>query len=134
MGLDLKTEVRPGLVLDLTLNTDFAQVEVDDEQVNLTRFGLFFPEKRDFFLENSGIFHFGVQGNPFEPPPFQMFFSRRIGIEEDEDEVVPILGGGAPHGTGGRPDGGVHDPGHRRGEGLGCPGEFFRRPGEAGCG
>jgi hypothetical protein len=94
VGLDLKTEVRPGLVLDLTLNTDFAQVEVDDEQVNLTRFSLFFPEKRDFFLENSGIFDFGVQGNPYEPPQFQMFFSRRIGIEEDEDEVVPILGGG----------------------------------------
>lgn len=94
MGLDLKTEVRPGLVLDLTFNTDFAQVEVDDQQVNLTRFGLFFPEKRDFFLENSGIFQFGVAANPFEPPPFQMFFSRRIGIEEDEDEVVPILAGG----------------------------------------
>jgi hypothetical protein len=94
VGLDLKTEVRPGLVLDMTLNTDFAQVEVDDEQVNLTRFSLFFPEKRDFFLENSGIFDFGVQGNPFDPPQFQMFFSRRIGIEEDEDEVVPMLGGG----------------------------------------
>ena len=94
MGLDLKTEVRPGLVLDLTVNTDFAQVEVDDEQVNLTRFGLFFPEKRDFFLENSGIFQFGIAANPFEPPPFQMFFSRQIGIEEDEDEVVPILAGG----------------------------------------
>ncbi len=94
IGLDLKTEVRPGLILDLTFNTDFAQVEVDDEQVNLTRFGLFFPEKRDFFLENSGIFHFGVAPNPFEPPPFQMFFSRRIGIEEDEDEVVPLLAGG----------------------------------------
>lgn len=94
MGLDLKTEVRPGLVLDLTFNTDFAQVEVDDEQVNLTRFGLFFPEKRDFFLENSGIFQFGMAPNPFEPPPFQMFFSRQVGIEEDEDEVVPILAGG----------------------------------------
>jgi hypothetical protein len=91
-GLDLKTELRPGLVLDLTFNTDFAQVEVDDEQVNLTRFDLFFPEKRDFFLENSGIFQFGVPGNPFEPPAFQMFFSRRIGIDEDEGEV-PILGG-----------------------------------------
>lgn len=94
VGLDLKTEVRPGLVLDLTVNTDFAQVEVDDQQVNLTRFGLFFPEKRDFFLENSGIFHFGVTANPWEPPPFQMFFSRQIGIEEDEDEVVPLLAGG----------------------------------------
>ena len=91
-GLDLKTELRPGLVLDLTFNTDFAQVEVDAEQVNLTRFDLFFPEKRDFFLENSGVFHFGVPSNPFEPPAFQMFFSRRIGIEEDEG-VVPILGG-----------------------------------------
>ncbi len=91
-GLDVKTELRPGLVLDLTFNTDFAQVEVDDEQVNLTRFDLFFPEKRDFFLENSGIFQFGVPGNPFEPPPFQMFFSRQIGIDEDEGEV-PILGG-----------------------------------------
>lgn len=93
VGLDLKTEVRPGLILDLTFNTDFAQVEVDDQQVNLTRFSLFFPEKRDFFLENSGIFQFGVAANPFEPPPFQMFFSRRIGIEEDEDEVVPLLAG-----------------------------------------
>ena len=94
IGLDMKTEVRPGLVLDLTINTDFAQVEVDDEQVNLTRFGLFFPEKRDFFLENSGIFQFGVAASSYEPPPFQMFFSRKIGIEEDEDEVVPIIAGG----------------------------------------
>lgn len=93
VGLDLKTELRPGLVLDVTLNTDFAQVEVDDEQVNLTRFGLFFPEKRDFFLENSGIFDFGFPGSPFEPPAFQMFFSRRIGIEEDEEKLVPMLGG-----------------------------------------
>jgi hypothetical protein len=92
-GLDLKTEVRPGLVLDLTLNTDFAQVEVDDQQVNLTRFDLFFPEKRDFFLENSGIFDFGFTGSPFEAPPFQLFFSRRIGIQEGAGEVVPILGG-----------------------------------------
>jgi hypothetical protein len=92
-GLDLKTEVRPGLVLDLTLNTDFAQVEVDDQQVNLTRFSLFYPEKRDFFLENSGIFDFGLPGSPFEAPPFQLFFSRRIGIQEGAGEVVPILGG-----------------------------------------
>jgi hypothetical protein len=93
VGLDLKTELRPGLLLDLTLNTDFAQVEVDDAQVNLTRFDLFFPEKRDFFLENAGIFDFGIPGNPFEPPAYQMFFSRQIGISEDDGEV-PILGGG----------------------------------------
>jgi hypothetical protein len=69
VGLDAKYEVRPGLLLDATLNTDFAQVEVDDEQVNLTRFSLFFPEKREFFLENAGIFEFGTRGF-FEPPPF----------------------------------------------------------------
>jgi len=91
VGLDLKTELRPGLLLDLTANTDFAQVEVDDEQVNLTRFNLFFPEKRDFFLENAGIFEFGQPGNPFQTPPFLMFFSRRIGI--DAEGEVPILGG-----------------------------------------
>ncbi|MBI4545072.1 MAG: carbohydrate binding family 9 domain-containing protein, partial [Gemmatimonadetes bacterium] len=90
-GLDLKYEVRPGLVLDLTLNTDFAQVEVDNQQVNLTRFDLFFPEKRDFFLENKGIFEFGSLASPFEPPPFLLFFSRRIGISDDGE--VPVLGG-----------------------------------------
>jgi hypothetical protein len=90
IGLDLKSEIRPGLVLDLTLNTDFAQVEVDDEQVNLTRFSLFFPEKRDFFLENSGVFDMGLAGG-FGPPPYKMFFSRRIGI--GEDGPIPILGG-----------------------------------------
>ncbi|MFQ5599805.1 MAG: DUF5916 domain-containing protein [Candidatus Krumholzibacteriia bacterium] len=91
VGLDLKTELRPGLVMDVTLNTDFAQVEVDDERVNLTRFDLFFPEKRDFFLENAGIFEFGQSGNRFEPPPFLLFFSRTIGISDDDE--VPILGG-----------------------------------------
>lgn len=90
-GLDLKSELRPGLVLDLTVNTDFAQVEVDDEQVNLTRFDLFFPEKRDFFLENAGLFEFGRQGF-FGPPPYLMFFSRKIGIGPEGE--VPILGGG----------------------------------------
>ena len=90
-GLDLKSELRPGLVLDLTANTDFAQVEVDDEQVNLTRFSLFFPEKRDFFLENAGIFEFGRQGF-FGAPPYLMFVSRNIGIGPEGE--VPILGGG----------------------------------------
>jgi len=87
VGLDLKSEVIPGLVLDLTLNTDFAQAEVDNQQVNLTRF---FPERRDFFLENAGIFDFGQRG--FGPPPFLMFFSRRIGIGSEGE--VPILAGG----------------------------------------
>ncbi len=89
-GLDLKSELRPGLILDLTLNTDFAQVEVDDEQVNLTRFSLFYPEKRDFFLENSGTFEMGVDGG-FGPPPYKLFFSRKIGI--GPDGPIPILAG-----------------------------------------
>jgi len=89
-GLDLKSEIVPGLVLDLTVNTDFAQVEVDDEQVNLTRFSLFYPEKRDFFLENAGIFDVGFGGG-FGPPPYKLFFSRRIGI--GEDGAIPIIGG-----------------------------------------
>ncbi|HSG08553.1 MAG TPA: DUF5916 domain-containing protein [Longimicrobiales bacterium] len=121
-GLDLKTELRPGLVLDLTFNTDFAQVEVDDEKVNLTRFDLFFPEKRDFFLENSGIFHFGVPNNPFEPPAFQMFFSRRIGIEEDEG-AVPILGGARLNGRIGGQTVGVMSL--ATDEAYGLPGENF---------
>ncbi|MDT8340362.1 MAG: DUF5916 domain-containing protein [Longimicrobiales bacterium] len=99
VGLDLKTELRPGLVLDLTVNTDFAQVEVDDQQVNLTRFDLFFPEKRDFFLENAGIFEFGQRGF-FEPPPYLMFFSRRLGIGSGGE--VPILGGARLTGRVGR--------------------------------
>jgi hypothetical protein len=90
VGLDVKSELVPGLVLDLTLNTDFAQVEVDDEQVNLTRFSLFYPEKRDFFLENAGIFNVGFDGG-FGPPPYQQFFSRRIGI--GEGGAIPIIGG-----------------------------------------
>ncbi len=90
VGLDVKSELLPGLVLDLTVNTDFAQVEVDDEQVNLTRFSLFYPEKRDFFLENAGIFDLGFRGG-FGPPPYQLFFSRRIGIGEGGE--IPMLGG-----------------------------------------
>ena len=61
-GMDLKYSVTPSLTLDLTYNTDFAQVEVDDEQVNLDRFNLFFPEKRPFFLENAGQFTVGSPG------------------------------------------------------------------------
>ena len=99
VGVDLKWEVAPGMALDLTANTDFAQVEVDDQQVNLTRFSLFFPEKREFFLENAGIFEFGVRGT-LEPPPFLMFFSRTIGV--GEDGAVPIMGGARLTGRAGR--------------------------------
>jgi hypothetical protein len=82
----------PGLVLDGTIHPDFAQVEADDERVNLTRFDLFFPEKRDFFLENAGIFDFGWRGQD-ETPPFLMFFSRRIGIARDDESLIPLRGG-----------------------------------------
>jgi len=87
LGLDIKYGLTNNLTLDLTLNTDFAQVEADDQQVNLTRFSLFFPEKRLFFQERASIFDFNFGG------PNRLFYSRRIGIYEDEDEVVPIYGG-----------------------------------------
>ena len=100
VGFDAKWEVKPGVVLDATVHPDFAQVESDDQIVNLTRFDLYRPEKREFFLENAGVFHFGVRGG-FEPPPFLMFFSRQIGIIEDEGEV-PVLGGVRLPGRAGR--------------------------------
>lgn len=87
VGLDLKYSLTPSVTLDLTYNTDFAQVEVDDQQVNLDRFNLFFPEKRPFFLENAGQFGIGSPGE------VDLFFSRRIGIGEG-GRVVPIVGGG----------------------------------------
>ena len=59
MGVDVKYGVTPGLTLDVTVNPDFAQVEADEQQVNLTQFSQFFPEKREFFLENSGMFYVG---------------------------------------------------------------------------
>lgn len=85
-GLDLKYNVAPSLTLDVTINTDFAQVEVDEQQVNLNRFNLFFPEKRPFFLENAGLFSVG------EPGEVELFFSRRIGIGPNRGPI-PILGG-----------------------------------------
>jgi hypothetical protein len=91
-GLDVKWGVTRSLALDFTYNTDFAEVEVDDLRVNLTRFSLFFPEKRDFFLENAGIFDFGTaQRAPWEPTLMKAFFSRRIGL--DGGETVPIEAG-----------------------------------------
>ena len=94
-GGDLKYGITPSLTLDGTINTDFAQVEVDDQQVNLDRFTLFFPEKRPFFLENAGFFSVG---NPGE---VDLFFSRRIGIG-DSGEAIPIMGGGRVSGKAGK--------------------------------
>ena len=86
LGVDLKYSITPNLTLDTTVNTDFAQVEIDDNQVDLTRFNLFFPEKRMFFLENSGFFEFG------SPREVEIFFSRRIGLDEDGNPVPIDVG------------------------------------------
>ena len=92
-GLDLKYGVTPNLTADLTFNTDFAQVEADQEQVNLTRFSLFFPEQRPFFLEGASIFDVGIPRPSFRrPPPLLLFYSRRIGLAKGH--AIPILGGG----------------------------------------
>jgi hypothetical protein len=93
-GADLKYGVTPSLTLDLTYNTDFAQVEVDEQRTNLTRFPLFFPEKRPFFLENAGVFSAGT------PQAVDLFFTRRIGIDSS-GSPVPIIGGGRLSGRAG---------------------------------
>jgi hypothetical protein len=99
-GIDLKFGVTSGLTWDFTVNTDFSQVEADQQQINLTRFSLFFPEKREFFLENSGVFQFGVGsrrgggggGRQNASQDMMLFFSRRIGLS-DTGSAIPILGG-----------------------------------------
>lgn len=106
-GVDLKYGITSGLTLDATVNTDFSQVEADEQQVNLTRFNVLFPEKRDFFLENSGIFQFGLpyqgsntlgsaspaaSGRQNSPPDTKLFFSRTIGLS-DTGDAIPILAG-----------------------------------------
>ena len=92
-GLDAKLAVSPTLTADLTVNTDFAQVEADSQVINLTRFPVFFPEKREFFLESSGIFDFGTTERA------QVFYSRRIGLRDNVP--VPILAGARLYGKAG---------------------------------
>ncbi len=106
LGGDMKYGITSNLTADITVRTDFAQVEVDEQQLNLTRFSLQFPEKRDFFLEGRGIFDFargggiggaslgfgsGGNSNPVTGAP-TFFYSRRIGL--DSGRVVPIRAGG----------------------------------------
>ena len=119
-GVDAKLGITQSLTADLTYNTDFAQVEVDEQQVNLTRFSLLFPEKREFFLEGQGIFEFarGTGGGPGggggggggggfgsrsggRNVPI-LFFSRRIGLEDGG--IVPVVAGGRVTGKVGRFD------------------------------
>jgi hypothetical protein len=94
VGADFKYSVTSGLTVDATYNTDFAQVEVDDQQINLDRFNLFFPEKRPFFLENAGVFTVNNAGSASGQvnPQTELFFSRRIGVS-DTGAQIPILGG-----------------------------------------
>jgi hypothetical protein len=104
IGGDLRYGVTQNLTVDVTVNTDFAQVEVDEQQVNLTRFNLFFPEKRDFFLENLGTFAFAGRasaglGAGSGVTPY-LFFSRRIGL--DGARVPSLRAGGRVNGKVGR--------------------------------
>lgn len=99
IGLDAKYGVTSGLTLDLTVNPDFAQVEADQQRVNLTQFSLFHQEKREFFLENSGLFYVGdaarnlrIRLTPTPDEDLLLFFSRRVGISQD-GRPVPIEGG-----------------------------------------
>ena len=119
VGFDVKYGLTQNLTADVTYNTDFAQVEVDEQQVNLTRFSLFFPEKREFFLESRGTFDFGRgarfggggggRGGTRRPSGGgfsgggdvpTIFFSRRIGLEQGQDGAAP--GRWPPHGQGGQ--------------------------------
>jgi hypothetical protein len=123
IGLDARYGLTAGLNMDVTINTDFAQVEVDEQQVNLTRFGLFYPEKRDFFLENSNFFTMGT-GAAFTTAPVQtdLFFSRRIGLS-DAGTPIPILGGVRVAGKSGANNLGVLDI--QTDDAFGRPGENF---------
>lgn len=99
VGVDVKAAVTSGLTMDLTVNPDFGQAEADEQQVNLTQFSQFFPEKRDFFLENSGVFYVGdaARNNRVNPTPTPdednlLFFSRRIGLTSG-GLPIPVIGG-----------------------------------------
>jgi hypothetical protein len=126
LGVDLKYGLTPGLTLDGTVNTDFSQVEVDQERVNLTRFPLFFPEQRDFFVENSGSFTFGDQTEReyrmgASLRDFTLFHSRAIGLQSGSP--VPIVAGGRLSGSVGPWEVGLLDMRTESVEGL--PAENF---------
>lgn len=126
VGGEVKYGVTPRLTFDLTVNTDFSQVDVDQERVNLTRFPLFFPEQRDFFVENSGSFNFGDQTEReyrmgASLRDFTLFHSRSIGLQGGRP--VPIVAGGRLSGTMGDWDVGLLDM--RTEAANGRPGENF---------
>lgn len=119
VGLDVKYGIGSGVAVDLTWNTDFAQAEVDEQQVNLTRFPLFFPEKREFFLENAGQFNISAQGTD---RLLDLFYSRRIGLSA-LGQPIPIIGGARLTGKIGRDNVAIMDL-QTRGK-FGLPGENF---------
>src|SRR5215472_7695611 len=102
-GVDIKYGIRSNLILNLTGNTDFSSTEVDQEHVNLTPFPIYVPEKRQFFLENAGVFDFPLGDQD------QLFFSRQIGIDSVTGQQVPINGGARLTGSVGRTEFGVMD-------------------------
>jgi hypothetical protein len=114
-GLDVKWGVTTNLTADFTLNTDFAQVEHDDFLVSINRFDLYYPEKRDFFVESEDLFHFGIRESA------HLFFSRRIGLSASGE--VPILGGARLYGLVGSTNVGLMSMQTR--EKYGVPGENF---------
>ena len=92
-GFDLKVHLGPNLVADVTYNTDVAETEADAQEVNLTRFQLYFPEKREFFLEGNDLFFFGARPEPYKNSESILFYSRSIGQAESGDVPIPVLGG-----------------------------------------
>jgi hypothetical protein len=102
-GVDVFYQVTPSLKTSLTIHTDFAETEVDDRQINLTRFNLHFPEKRDFFLDGANYFQFGIEGDQESPVAKKIipFFSRRIGLDT-ENQPVPVNFGGKLTGQAGK--------------------------------
>ena len=135
-GGDVKYGVTANLTADLTINTDFAQVEVDEQQVNLTRFNLQFPEKREFFLEGRGIFDFGrgsgqgANNNSGVTP--QLFYTRRIGLNRNRVVPIDVRRATDRQGRPVQPWGPEH-PDRRRASRLVAVNQFHRAPREARC-
>ncbi|HZF07643.1 MAG TPA: DUF5916 domain-containing protein [Thermoanaerobaculia bacterium] len=93
LGGDVKANLTSDLVADLTIKTDFSETEADEQDVNLTRNALLFPEKRAFFLEGSSLFYFGERPDPEHPAEYFLFHSRSIGLTPDGRATIPLLGG-----------------------------------------
>ena len=119
---DLKISVTPNLTADVAVNPDFAQTEIDEQRVNLTRFSLFFPEKRQFFLEGADSLRMGPPTGDFDDASFELFHSRRVGLSE-WGEPMTMLAGAKLTGKVGGTDLGVF--GARTGSQAGRPGETF---------